>query len=91
MHRYMVTAPRRYTVSFLALLQGSRFYIDASTEPDQGSLLPRKALGIFIINTQVQPHQNIYIKAALQHSTSVLMAEAAALALAAAVTAHLQI
>jgi len=86
MHRFMVTATHRHTVSFPPLLQGSRCYTDASTVPDQVSSLPRKAgIGIFNINTQVQPPQNIYIKAAMQHSTSVLMAEAAA------ITAQLQL
>jgi hypothetical protein len=47
-------------------------------------------LGVFIINTQVHPPQNIYIKAAMKDSTSVIMAEAAVLALAAAVTAQLE-
>jgi hypothetical protein len=43
-------------------------------------LLEKLELEIFIINTQVQPTQNIYIKAAMLDSVSVLMAEAAALA-----------
>lgn len=91
-HRSRETATHRYTVLFPALLTGARCYTDASTMPDQASFIPRKAgIGIFIINTQVQPPQNIYIKAAMQDSASVLMAEAAALALAAAVTARLQI
>ena len=69
MYRYMATAPHGYTVSFPAFLQGSRCYTDASTVPDQVSLLPRKAeIGVFIVNTQIQPPQNIHIKVALQHS-----------------------
>jgi len=48
-------------------------------------------VGIFIINTQVHPPQNIYIKAAICDSTSVIMAEAAAMALAAAVSDRLQL
>lgn len=43
-------------------------------------------IGVLIVNPQVQPTQTIYIKAKLTGSSSVLMAEAAALALAAAVT-----
>jgi putative N-acetylmannosamine-6-phosphate epimerase len=45
--------------------------------------IPRNAgIGVFIINTQVQPPQQVYIKATMKDFTSVLMAEAAALALA---------
>lgn len=92
MHRFMATEAPRHIVSFPVLLQGSRCYMDASTMPHQVSSLPRKAgIGVFIINTQVQPPQKIYIKAAMQHSTSVLMAEAAALALATAITAHMHL
>jgi hypothetical protein len=40
---------------------------------------------IFIFNFQVQPSQSIYIKARLSTSFSVLMAEAASLALAATI------
>ena len=59
------------------------------TVPDSVSSHPRRAgIGIFIINMQAQPPQQIYIKAAMSDSTSVLMAEAAALALAATVTHH---
>jgi len=46
---------------------------------------------VLIINTQVHPSQNIYIKASMTDSTSVLMAEAAAMALGAAVTDRLQL
>jgi len=54
--------------------------------------MPRRAgIGVFIINMQVQPPQHIYIKATMLESTSVLMAEAAALALAATVTPHLHL
>jgi len=89
-HRYMATSTHRYTVLFPALLHGSRCYTDASTMPDQVSLLPIKAgIGVYI-NTQVRP-QNIYVTAAMQDSTSVLKAEAAALALAAAVTDRLHL
>jgi hypothetical protein len=40
----------------------------------------------FIVNTQVQSTQTIYIKAKLTEATSVIMAESAALALAATIT-----
>jgi hypothetical protein len=76
----------RYTIQVPALLPGVRCYVDASTAPDQPSLPPRKAsLGILFVNTQVQPAQTIYIKAQVTGIHSVLMAEAAALALAARV------
>ena len=51
----------------------------------------RAGIGVFIINMQVQPPQHIYIKATMLESTSVLMAEAAALALAATVTERLHL
>jgi hypothetical protein len=67
-----------------ASLPGVRCYTDASTSPDLPSNLSRDAgIGIFIVNNQVQPVQTIYIKAAMKQTSSVLMAEAAALALAA--------
>jgi hypothetical protein len=48
-------------------------------------------MGLFIINTQVQLAQTIYIKARMTGATSVLMAEAAAMALAAIITHHLKL
>lgn len=76
-----------------ALLPGSRCYTDASSLPDQiAPLVPKTAgLGVFLINMQVHPPQNIYIKAVITNSTSVIMAEAAAMALAAAVSERLQL
>jgi hypothetical protein len=72
------------------LLQGIRCYTNASTTHDNTSILPRNAgLGLFIINTQVQPAQTFYIKAKMTEATSVLMAEATAMALAAIITHRL--
>jgi len=52
--------------------------------PDLAVFVPRHAgLGIFIINTDVQPPLSILVKATMQESSSVLMAESAAMALAA--------
>lgn len=83
-NRYQVTAP--------ALLQGHRCYVDASTSPDQPSQQPRMAgLGIFILHLQDHFTEAIYIKAKLQACTSVLMAEAVALALAAVIVQKLNI
>ena len=42
-------------------------------------------LGIFFVNTQIQQAQTIYIKAHMSRAQSVIMAEAAALAIAAMV------
>jgi hypothetical protein len=54
--------------------------------PDQPTLPPKPAgLGIFVLNMQAQLTQAIYIKAKLAGCTSVLMAEAASLALASTV------
>jgi len=73
-------------------LPGVRCYTDASTSPDLASNLSRDAgIGIFIVNNQVHPVQTIYIKAAMKETSSVLMAEAAALALAATVAKHLHL
>ena len=72
----------RYLVRFPGLLQGVKCYTDASTSPDLPSLTPRNAgIGLFIINTQIHPAKTIYIKAIMTATTSVLMAEAAAMAL----------
>ena len=84
MHRYEITAS--------ALLQGPRCYVDASTALDQPHLQPRFAgLGVFILNLQEQPAQAIYIKAKHVACTSVLMAEAASLALASAIIDRLNL
>lgn len=76
----------RYTTHTPAMLQDIQCYADASTPLDQASMTNRLAgIGVFIVNTQMQPTQTVYIKAKLTNSSSVIMAEAAALALAAAV------
>jgi len=82
----------RYTISTPALLQGIRCFIDASTSPDQPSLMLRQAgLGILIVNTEAPTTQTGYIKTRLTACSSVLMAEAAALALAVNVTHHMKL
>jgi hypothetical protein len=64
-------------------MQGFRCYTDASTTPDLLPNVMRDAgLDIFIINTDVQPPLSMFVKAVMQGSSSVLMAESA-LALAA--------
>lgn len=83
---------QRFTVITPEQLQGNICYVDASTLPDQPSMLPRPAgLGVFILNMQVQPSQGIYIRAKLVVCTSVLMAEAVGLALASTVIDRLHI
>jgi len=58
--------------------------------PDNHPQQPRSAgLGIFFVNSQVQPTQTIYVKAKVSGIHSVIMAEAAALALAATINDRL--
>jgi len=65
-------------------LQGITCYVDASTKPDSLSHNIHPAcLGIVIVHTQVQPASKIHIKAVLNDTSSVIMAEAAAISLAA--------
>jgi hypothetical protein len=57
--------------------------MDASTQSDLAISLPGEAeIDIFIINTQMSLPLTIFIKATMQDSTSVLMVETVALALA---------
>jgi len=91
-YRNSMTLVDRLTVHLPGLLQGVRCYTDASVTPDLPSFPPRAAgIDLFIINTQVNPAQTIYIKAKMTRATSVLMAEAAAIALAAIVTDRLHL
>jgi hypothetical protein len=77
----------RYLFTIPSLIQGVRCYIDAFTTPDQHPQTMKSAgLGVFIVNTEAQPTQTVYIKATLQECSSVLMAEAAGLALAVQIT-----
>jgi hypothetical protein len=72
-----------FLVHFHSSIQGLRCYTDASTPPDLPSNIVRDArLDIFIINTDVQPPLGMFIEAAMQGSSSVPVAESAALALA---------
>jgi hypothetical protein len=74
----------RFMVNSPSTMQGFQCYTDASTTPD---LLPNDiraaGLGIFIINTQIQPPLSMFIKAAMHASPSVFVAEAVVLALGA--------
>jgi ribonuclease HI len=72
-----------YLVQLPSSLQGIRCYTDASTQPDVSQVIPRPAgIGIFIVNTEMQSPFSMFLKVAMQDSTSVIMAESAALALA---------
>jgi hypothetical protein len=62
---------------------GYRCYVDAAIAPDSNNYSPKfVGLGIFIVNTNVNPPFSVFIKAFMQDSNSVLMVESAALALA---------
>jgi len=66
--------------------------VDVAVVPDNQNINTNNAgLGIFIFNSQVQPPQAIYVKAQLHNYRSVLMGEAAALALGATIVKALQI
>jgi len=80
----------RFILHMPASMPGVRCYVDSSTPPGHLQLTTRMAgLGIFFVNTQVQPVQTIYIKARMSGAHSVLMAEAAALAVAALINQSL--
>jgi hypothetical protein len=86
----MVQQMDRFTLQVPALLPATRCFVDASTTPDHPSHSTRKAgIGILFVNTQVQPVQTIYIKASMSITHSVIMAEAAVLALATVLADHL--
>jgi hypothetical protein len=65
-------------------------YMDASISPDGSSPQLRQAgIGIKFVNMQVQPPNAIYIKVIVKEVSSVVMAEAVALALAASTATNL--
>jgi len=77
------------TCRYPMLLRGVKCYSDASTLPDMLVSDPRKAgLGIFVIDPRNQAR--FFIKAKISNITSVLMVEAAGLALAASIISLLQ-
>jgi len=78
-------------VSFPTSITGTWCYTNASTTPDTTTSTLRQAgLEIFIIKTDVQPPMSILIKATMQESSSVIMAEAATIAVAAQLLNQLQ-
>lgn len=73
-----------YLVSIPARLPGPRCFSDASLRPDQTTATERTAgIGILLTITGISPTHFIYIQAKISQVTSVLMAEAAGLALGA--------
>lgn len=75
-----VRRPRVYTIP--ALISDPRCYVDAAINPDGGGNPPRSA-GIGICIFHPSPRFQLFIQARMHSSTSVLMAEAGGLALAA--------
>jgi len=72
-----------FLVSFPSSFVGTRCYTDGATLLDNHTSGTRQAgLGVFIIITDENPLTSIFIKALVQESSSVLMVESAALALA---------
>jgi hypothetical protein len=65
-------------------------YTDASITPDGPDTQPRVAgFGIVFANLQDSPGNKLYIKAIINNASSVIMAEAGALALAARVAVNM--
>jgi hypothetical protein len=68
-----------FLVSLPSSFAGTRCYTDAATLPDNHTCGSTQAgLGVFIINTDDNPPISIFVKALLQESSSVFMAESAA-------------
>jgi hypothetical protein len=81
----------QYLVLFPSHLQGTRCYSNASLPLDQLGVDHRQAgLGVFIVNIDVSPPISIFINASMQRASSVLVAESAALALAASILTTIQ-
>lgn len=79
-----------FICSLPSLIRGARCYSDASIAPDSISNNARSAgLGIFFQDPN--HHMRCYIKAKVEHISSVLMAESAGMALAAEISSLLGI
>lgn len=84
--------PPHYRISLPATLPGTRCYTDASTTPDNNMQVERPAgLGIFMLTGRLNNTSTIYIKAKMRSCNTVIMAEAAALALAAQILRALDV
>jgi ribonuclease HI len=82
----------RFFVASPSSMEGFNCYTDASTMPDHMSNgITSAGLGIYIINSQMQPTVPITFKAVLRDSQSVFVAEAAALAFATSLLHFMQL
>jgi hypothetical protein len=82
----------RFFVASPSSMEGFNCYTDASTTPDHMSNgITSAGLGIYIINSQMQPPVTITFKAVLRDSQSVFVAEAAALAFATSLLHFMQL
>jgi len=90
-HQIRLGLPSNQTkYRYPSLLSGVRSYSDASTSLDSACSSTRKAgLGVFILDPSRRC--KLYVKAQLQQVSSVLMAEAASLTLAAQITSLLRL
>jgi hypothetical protein len=84
--------PNHFRITLPASLSGTRCYTDASITPDNDENPVRHAgLGILIVNAYAGTPSTIYINAKMMNCGSVIMAEAAALDLAAQILKKLGI
>lgn len=82
--QHLLPGPPLYRALCPALIPGPRCCTDGATAPDQPQQVTRRAgLGVFILDPQRQ--LAIYIKVMMSNTTSVIMAEAAALDCAASI------
>lgn len=80
------------TMNLQEMSTGTRCYTDASLAPDNSLQGPRQGgLGVFLISHQQNESLTICVKAKVQNSTSVIMAESAALALGAKISQALSL
>ena len=90
--RQIQEGPSTYRANFPALLPGPICFTDASIAPNQGTSQQRAAsLGVLITNTQPNETQTITIQGNIGKMSSVIMAEAVAMALAARITRALNL
>lgn len=84
--------PPHYKALLPAILPGTRCYADSSTAPDITLQVSRSAgLGMFIVNGHTSTTSTIYVKAVMGSCNTVIMVEAAALALGAQILKALNV
>lgn len=84
--------PPHYKALLPAILPGTRCYIHAAIAPNTPLQVSRKSgLGIFIVNNHPEAASTVYIKTVKKDCNSVIMAEAAALALGAQILRALRV